>query len=61
MKYSKTPVTDIVDFNPSRTIKKGTVSPFIDMAALPTSSRDIDDIYLKEFKNGGAKFKNGDT
>ncbi len=55
------PITELVDFNPKRAIKKGTVAPFIDMAALPVLSRDVEEITEKEFKSGGAKFCNGDT
>lgn len=54
-------ITDIVEFNPKRTVKKGTVAPFIEMAALPTSQRDVDYVLQKELKSGGAKFTNGDT
>ena len=61
MSFEKKPITEIVDFNPKRAIKKGSVAPFIDMAALPVSSRDVDEITEKEFKSGGAKFCNGDT
>lgn len=61
MSFERNLITDIVEFNPKRTVKKGTIAPFIDMAALPTSSRDIEDVIDKEFKSGGAKFANGDT
>ena len=53
-------ITDIVDFNPPRKLKKGQIAPFIDMAALPTNERDIVEITEKAF-TGGAKFRNGDT
>lgn len=61
MIFDIAPITTLVEFNPSRTIKKGTVVPFIEMASLPTSHRDIGIIAEKEFNGGGAKFKNGDT
>ena len=54
-------ITDIVDFNPSRKIARGTKTSFIEMAALPTGGRDVIQIDKKEFKGGGAKFQNGDT
>ncbi len=53
-------ILNIVDFNPSYLLKKGTITPFIDMAALSANSRDIEYIVKKEFKSG-SKFKNGDT
>jgi type I restriction enzyme S subunit len=53
-------ITDIVDFNPSRTLKKGTLAPFVEMASIPEHTRDIARIATKEF-GSGSKFKNGDT
>lgn len=53
-------LSDIVDFNPSRILKKGTVAPFIEMASLPTNTKFIKQIDEKPF-SGGSKFKNGDT
>lgn len=53
-------ITDIVDFNSPRKLKKGQIAPFIDMAALSTNERDIVEITEKAF-TGGAKFRNGDT
>jgi type I restriction enzyme S subunit len=54
-------ISDIVEFNPKRSIKKGEVKPFIEMAALPIDNRDVSQIGEREFKGGGSKFKNGDT
>jgi type I restriction enzyme S subunit len=54
-------ITDIVDFNPKRSIEKRSTAPFIDMAALSVDSRDISLIVEREFNGGGSKFKNGDT
>jgi type I restriction enzyme S subunit len=54
-------ITDFVDFNPKRVVKKGEVAPFVDMAALPVHSRDISEISEREFKGSGSKFINGDT
>lgn len=53
-------LSDIVDFNPSRMLKKGTIAPFIEMASLPTNTKFIKQIDEKPF-SGGSKFKNGDT
>ena len=53
-------LSDIVDFNPSRILKKGTAAPFIEMASLPTNTKFIKQIDEKPF-SGGSKFKNGDT
>ncbi len=54
-------ITEIVDFNPPRKIKKGDIAPFVDMAALPTSAKEIEEIGTREFIGSGSKFKNGDT
>ncbi|RUO29231.1 restriction endonuclease subunit S [Aliidiomarina sedimenti] len=58
---SKKKISDIIEFNPKRPIKKGEVKPFIEMAALPIDVRDVDEFGYREFKGGGSKFKNGDT
>ena len=54
-------ITEVVDFNPPRAIKRGTVAPFVDMAALPENQRDIAYVSEREFSGGGARFQNGDT
>jgi type I restriction enzyme, S subunit len=51
---------EIAEFNPSRQIRKGTLAPFVDMAALPTNGRDVSTIAQREYQGGGSKFKNGD-
>ena len=57
MSSNKT-TSEIVDFNPKRPIKKGEIKPFLEMAALPVDSRDVSELGEREFKGGGAKFKN---
>jgi len=52
---------EIVEFLPKRTIKKGSVKPFIAMADIPGNSREPSNISQKEFEGGGSKFCNGDT
>lgn len=54
-------LSEIIDFNPTRSLKKGKVAPFIEMAALSQDSRDISYSFQKEFNGSGTKFKNGDT
>lgn len=53
-------ISDIVEFNPTRTLKKGTLASFVEMAAVPEYVRDIAYVDEKEFSSG-SKFKNGDT
>jgi type I restriction enzyme, S subunit len=53
-------ISEIVNFNPSYVIKKGTVVPYVEMAAVPEHNREIAYFNKREFTNG-SKFKNGDT
>ena len=56
-------VSDVAVLNPSRSLKKGAVSPFIEMAALPVNGRDIpvQDVTTREFSGSGARFMDGDA
>jgi type I restriction enzyme S subunit len=49
------------DVNPSRTIKRGQITPFIPMDALPENGRSAVRIDEREFTGSGIKFQNGDT
>jgi type I restriction enzyme, S subunit len=51
---------DVINFNPSRTLKKGTFCKFVTMADLNPFQRQIVGYSNKEF-SGGSKFQNGDT
>ena len=48
------------ELNPREPMKKGTVVPYLDMAALPTSGPSPDSTILREFTSG-TRFRNGDT
>jgi len=54
-------LSELVDFTPKRTIKKGATAPFVAMADIPENSREIAHISQKEFKGSGSRFANGDT
>lgn len=58
---SETQITEVVDFNPPRQIKRGVIAPFVDMAALSENQRDISYVVEREFTGGGSRFQNGDT
>ena len=62
MKYewTKKKLSDIADFNPRETIKKGTIAKKIPMDVLRPFYRDIP-YYTEEKFSGGTKFRNGDT
>ncbi len=54
------PLEQFVELNPSEPMKKGTIGPYIDMAALPTSGSSPEDAILREFTSG-TRFRNEDT
>ncbi|MEM1402949.1 MAG: restriction endonuclease subunit S [Pseudomonadota bacterium] len=54
-------VTEIVAFNPTTPLEKGKEFPFIEMAALPISERDIPTFQYRVAGGSGSKFRNGDT
>jgi type I restriction enzyme S subunit len=51
---------DVIEVNPGRTIKKGDVAPYLDMANMPTRGHSPDDVFDRAF-GSGMRFKNGDT
>ena len=53
-------LSDLIDFNPKRTLKKGTVAPYLDMKNMPTAGHLALDIYDREM-GSGTKFINGDS
>ncbi len=56
-------LSDVAAINPTRKVKKGEFVPFVEMAALPLSGRDISasDVAIRIAKAAGAHFQNGDT
>lgn len=56
-------LSDVAAINPARKVKKGQLVPFVEMAALPLSGRDISasDLATRVAKGAGAHFQNGDT
>lgn len=57
MKYK---LSEIALFNPTETLKKGTLAKKVGMDKLQPFCRDIPDYEVAEF-SGGMKFRNGDT
>lgn len=51
---------DAIEVNPRRTLKSGTIAPYLDMKNLPTQGHSAEEVINREF-NAGAKFQNGDT
>jgi type I restriction enzyme S subunit len=53
-------LTDLVDVNPPRHLRKGDVAPYLDMANMPTRGHSPDEVIPREF-GSGMRFMNGDT
>ena len=53
-------LAQLVELNPREPLKRGTLAPYLDMAALPISGPSPNDAFLREFKSG-TRFRNGDT
>ena len=51
---------EVVELNPREPMKRGTLAPYLDMAALPTSGSSPENAELRGFKSG-TRFRNGDT
>ena len=51
---------EFIEVNPRRSLKSGTIAPYLDMKNLPTQGHSVEDIIDREFSSG-AKFQNGDT
>lgn len=51
---------DCIDVNPSRTLKKGSVARYLDMANVPMNFVRAQNVVPREFASG-SKFRNGDT
>ena len=58
--WTTRPVRDLFDFNPRESVKKGTKTPYLDMAALPTTGPVSHAPTKREYKSG-SKFRDGDT
>jgi type I restriction enzyme S subunit len=58
--WSAKPLPDVIEVNPRRTLKSGTVAPYLDMKNLPTQGHSAEEVVDREFASG-TKFRNGDT
>ena len=50
----------ILEIDPPRQLRRGSVSPYLEMKGVPTSGHSAVDVILREFSSG-SKFRNGDT
>ena len=54
------PLKDVIDLNPRRILKKGTLATYLDMKNMPTRGHLVGDYWKREL-GSGTKFTNGDT
>lgn len=54
------PASEIIEFNPTEPLRKGTPAPYLDMASLPTSGSWPEPPVTRDF-GSGMRFRNGDT
>jgi type I restriction enzyme S subunit len=59
--WQETTLGAAFNVNPKREIKRGAITPFVPMDALPEHARQVARIEHREFVGGGAKFRNRDT
>lgn len=53
-------LSDLVEVSPNEPLKRGTVAPYLDMAAIPTAGPNPDQPVSREY-GSGTRFRNGDT
>src|SRR5690606_25511065 len=54
------PLPAVIEVNPRRTLRKGDVAPYLDMANMPTRGHSPSEVVLRPF-GSGTRFINGDT
>lgn len=58
--WEEKPLDKAIQINPKRSLKKGTVAPYVPMKLLPINSAGIAEVGAREFSSG-TRFENGDT
>ena len=58
--WSAATLAEAFEINPARTLKKGAVAPYLEMASVGTTGHCVERPVLREF-GSGTKFRNGDT
>jgi type I restriction enzyme S subunit len=54
------PLSQVIDVNPTRALRRGEIAPYLDMANMPTRGHSPDSVVMRPF-GSGMRFKNGDT
>lgn len=58
--WEKVSIRELLEFNPSESLRKGTEAPYLDMASLPTAGCWPEPPITRPF-GSGMRFRNGDT
>ena len=58
--WSVVPLPELIDVNPTRSLRKGEIAPYLDMANMPTRGHSPDTVMDRPF-GSGMRFTNGDT
>ena len=58
--WEMVPASELIEFNPTEPLRKGTPAPYLDMACLPTSGSWPEPPVMRDF-GSGMRFRNGDT
>ena len=58
--WREVPLPEAIEVNPPRSLRKGEVAPYLDMANMPTNSGRALDVSNREF-GSGMRFMDGDT
>ena len=58
--WTSVPLADVIDINPPRSVPKGVVAPYLDMASIPTRGH-IPQKIRRRTSGSGSRFRNGDT
>ena len=59
--WPKVPFSEAVEVNPRRPVARGTLAPFVGMAALPAETWEVHPCRVRQVGSGGSRFTNGDT
>jgi type I restriction enzyme, S subunit len=59
--WNELPLSEAVLLNPTTSLKRGTVYPFVEMSAISAGTRDVKCSEHREFTGGGSRFKDRDT
>ena len=59
--WQELPFSEAVLINPTVQLERGTVYPFVEMAAVNAESRTANSLEKREFKGSGSRFQVGDT